>query len=168
MLNKKILYTISGLALFGLYFIATSSQQEAFSTTGDMWFYLKNQILWITLGILTLAAVAKIKTEVYQKYALYFYLFSILSLILVLLPSFGNSAFGAQRWISIFGFNLQPLEFAKITTIIYFAKIFSNHKNINIIHINIDYCVKKEVGTTWHRNSSSISCSNSSLLSKSK
>ncbi|ACZ29062.1 cell cycle protein [Xylanimonas cellulosilytica DSM 15894] len=46
---------------------------------------------------------------------------SLVLLGLPLVPGIGRSINGAQIWISMFGFSLQPAEFAKITLTIFFA-----------------------------------------------
>ena len=76
-----------------------------------------------------------LKTSFIEKYANIFFILSLVSLTLVLVPGIGNNAFGAQRWINIAGFSLQPLEFTKLACIIYFAKVFSKYKNINVVQI---------------------------------
>ena len=40
---------------------------------------------------------------------------------MVLLPGLGKEVYGAQRWLRVFGFELQPSEFAKVAIIIYMA-----------------------------------------------
>jgi len=46
-------------------------------------------------------------------------------LILVLLPGVGRSSFGAQRWLKIGPFSIQPSEFIKIAILIYTADYLS-------------------------------------------
>jgi cell division protein FtsW len=45
--------------------------------------------------------------------------------MVVLIPSIGHTAGGAQSWINLGFFNMQPTEFAKVALIIYFASWFS-------------------------------------------
>jgi rod shape determining protein RodA len=49
--------------------------------------------------------------------------YGIINGLLIAVMALGNSAKGAQRWISIAGFNFQPSEFAKIGLIITLAAI---------------------------------------------
>jgi cell division protein FtsW len=51
---------------------------------------------------------------------------TIILLVAVLIPGIGQKANGARSWIDLGFFNLQPTEFAKLTTIIYLASWFSN------------------------------------------
>jgi len=46
---------------------------------------------------------------------------SLVLLAFVLLPGLGKEVFGAQRWISLFGFQIQPSEFAKSALTLYMA-----------------------------------------------
>ena len=45
-------------------------------------------------------------------------------LLLLLVKVMGTDANGAQRWLSIGGFQFQPTELAKIILILFFAKFF--------------------------------------------
>jgi cell division protein FtsW len=46
---------------------------------------------------------------------------SVVFLAIVLLPGLGKEAFGAQRWVGIFGLQVQPSEFSKLALILYMA-----------------------------------------------
>ncbi len=50
---------------------------------------------------------------------------TVVSLIAV--KFFGTTALGAQRWLSIGGFNVQPSEFAKISAVLLLAAVLDRH-----------------------------------------
>ena len=60
-----------------------------------------------------------------QQLLLPVYIATLVSLLAVKLV--GTSALGAQRWISIGGFNIQPSEFAKLAAILLLAGILAKH-----------------------------------------
>lgn len=55
-----------------------------------------------------------------------FYFFLVLTLIT---PLIGVTINGATRWISVFGFSLQPSEFLRISTIVYTAYLLSRYRD---------------------------------------
>lgn len=57
----------------------------------------------------------------WQRYSIYFLLFSLLLLILVFIPLIGREVNGAYRWIRILGFSFQPSELMKFSLIIYIS-----------------------------------------------
>jgi rod shape determining protein RodA len=72
----------------------------------------KQQILWIIMAVLVILAITSIPGRYFFGFA---YVFYGLSLVLLLMALFmGVSAKGAERWILVAGFKLQPSEFAKI------------------------------------------------------
>ena len=57
----------------------------------------------------------------WQRYSIYFLLFSLLLLIFVFIPLIGREVNGAYRWIRILGFSFQPSELMKLFIILYTA-----------------------------------------------
>lgn len=53
-------------------------------------------------------------------------LYGLTLLLLIAVKFVGTEGLGAQRWITIFGFNLQPSEFAKLGAIITIAAVLSD------------------------------------------
>ncbi len=83
---------------------------------------------WITafVGILVARLLVEISLERIRPFLLSIYLFTIGTLLAV--QVIGTTALGAQRWISIAGFNIQPSEFAKLTAIIVLASVLEGHQ----------------------------------------
>ena len=82
---------------------------------------------WITAVVAIGAAVglSRVALKRLQQLLLPVYIATLVSLLAVKLV--GTSALGAQRWISIGGFNIQPSEFAKIAAILLLAGILAKH-----------------------------------------
>jgi len=80
---------------------------------------------WLTaaVGMALALAMARLPTERLQSWQWPLYGATILSLVAVRLA--GTSALGAQRWISIGGFHVQPSEFAKLAAIVLLAGVLS-------------------------------------------
>ncbi|WP_445636605.1 rod shape-determining protein RodA [Nostoc sp. DSM 114161] len=83
----------------------------------DWWWH------WLVAGIGVLIALflARIRYEILMQCHWVTYGLTNFSLIAVMIA--GTSAKGAQRWISIAGFNVQPSEFAKVGMIITLAAL---------------------------------------------
>jgi len=62
-----------------------------------------------------------VPVALWQKYAVRLFLFSLLLLALVLLPSVGKVVYGARRWISLGPLSFQPSELAKLAVLVYAA-----------------------------------------------
>ena len=54
-----------------------------------------------------------IPIEKYKKLGLWGYVFSVICLLLTLIPEIGVKVGGASRWLNIFGFQFQPVEVMK-------------------------------------------------------
>ena len=71
---------------------------------------------------------SKIDLEIITKYVTPTYLFSLLLLVLVFVPQLGTTTLGASRWINLGFISFQPSEIYKLTSIIFFAYMFSQEK----------------------------------------
>jgi len=133
--KPPLFFLVSSLIIIGIIFISISSLTEANSTIGDKFFFLRKQGFWLLVSLVVFYITSKIKLETIQKLSSIIYLFSIVSLILVLIPGFSNQALGARRWLNLGIFSFQPSEVLKLSSIIFFASHFSkeqfrNFKNL--------------------------------------
>ena len=92
----------------------------------------KQQIIWVAMSLLIIMAIVSIPGRFFYGFAYILYGLSVLLLVLAL--AMGVSAKGAERWIIIAGFKLQPSEFAKIGLLIALARHFSE-KTISLERI---------------------------------
>ena len=85
------------------------------------------------IGSLIVYFLAQIPLQELRKFILPIYFIVILMLIYVQFS--GTSALGAQRWFSFAGFNIQPSEFSKITTILSLASILERRRFSGLSHL---------------------------------
>ncbi len=102
-----------GLSTFGVCFIYSAQ----FSSHGNAW---ANQLLWLTLGAAIYLAVSLVDYRFWLSVAHWFYLACLVPLVVVL---FSSKVYGAQRWIDLGIFKLQPSEPAKIAVLLITASI---------------------------------------------
>ncbi len=105
------------LVLLGTCLIASTQRQVELANWYD-------QLITALIGIVLALFIAKTPLDRIRNYLFPIYFSTIILLLLVSI--FGTSAFGAQRWLSIFGLNIQPSEIAKITSIIVLAGVLDS------------------------------------------
>lgn len=132
---KRTLFPIVSLIIIGITYISLSSLNEAKQTTGDEYFFIKRQLIWLAVGLFAYLFGNTISLQVVKRIDRYlFYLFVFL-LVLVLFPKLGVSSLGASRWLN-FGFiGIQPTEFFKIVTIIFFSHLFTKNGLCSITNL---------------------------------
>lgn len=124
-----LIVIIAAVLIFGLIALASASSVVGFSKFGDIFYYIKRQLLiGVLLGIICLFVAYKLDYHWYQKYAFYFLIISVILLILVFIPGIGFNLKGAHRWIKIGGFLFQPTEVVKLTFLIYLATWLSKRE----------------------------------------
>jgi cell division protein FtsW len=114
------------LTLFGLFMIYDASCIMAFDVFHDKYHYIKDQFVWVVLGFIGLYFFSRLDYHKLYNLALPFFIIAILLLLAVFVPGIGAGAKGANRWINIHGFRLQPAEFIKLELALYLAAWFSN------------------------------------------
>ncbi len=82
-----------------------------------------NQAVRFCMGFGIMLIAALIPPEFYYKIATPFYIFTLVLLILVEIA--GHTGMGAQRWINLGFFKLQPSELMKIAIVLELARYFS-------------------------------------------
>ncbi|USR90946.1 rod shape-determining protein RodA [Phormidium yuhuli AB48] len=87
---------------------------------------------WLTgaLGLVLALTIARWRYENLIQWTWIIYVITNLSLIAVIF--LGTTALGAQRWITIGGFNIQPSEFAKLGLIITLATMLEGRTAANL------------------------------------
>ncbi|QQS38560.1 putative lipid II flippase FtsW [Candidatus Woesebacteria bacterium] len=127
-MDRKLLFSALTLTLIGLVAVADASAPSALSTFSDKYYFLKQQAVWSVIGIGGLIVTSHLNYKLWSKVATPLFGITVILLIMVLIPYFAPNLLGARRWIVIGGFTFQPSELAKITLIMYLAKVAESNK----------------------------------------
>ena len=132
MKSKPLSLIIFTLLTIGLVFISVSSVTEAAYTAGDKLYFIRKQLLWSFLGIITYFIATKISLKLIKQYANQLFFLTLILLIILFLPSLSNVTLGAKRWLDLGFIGIQPSEILKVTAIIFFSKLFSESSGLEI------------------------------------
>ncbi len=92
----------------------------------------RQQVIWVAMALVIILAVISIPGRIFYNLAYVLYGVSLLLLLLAL--AMGVSVKGAERWVVIGGFKLQPSEFAKIGLLLALARYFSE-KSVSLYRL---------------------------------
>ena len=133
-LDPILIVTASALALYGLFMVYSATHQGLESLGEDPGFYLKKQVAFLMLGVIAMIVAATFDYRLVKVYAPIAYGAVVLALLLVLTP-LGDETAGAQRWITLFGFQFQPSELAKLTVVAVLASYLSELREVRLEHV---------------------------------
>lgn len=118
------------LMVYSLLAVYSSSVSVAFSRYGgNTTFFLKSQVMLVVFCLFLIVVIHQLPYRIYSSLAGFFVIVSIL--LLILTPIIGVEINSAVRSIEIpgTGVRVQTSEVAKVSIIIYFARMLSKHQN---------------------------------------
>jgi cell division protein FtsW len=128
--DKMFIFSFLALLTCGLVVFISSSLGIYARDNAKFTSIIFSQIFFgLFLGLIICFITSRINYKIWQKYSFFIFLLSIASALLVFVPGIGISHGGASRWINIFGFSFQPLEFLKLGFIIYLAAWIGQYKD---------------------------------------
>jgi rod shape determining protein RodA len=122
------------LSVYGLLMVYSATHQGLRALGEDPGFYLKKQIVFLMLGLIAMIITATFDYRLVKVYAGIAYGVMLFLLLLVLTP-IGDETAGAQRWITIFGFQFQPSELAKLALVAALAAYLSELREVRLEHV---------------------------------
>lgn len=113
------------LAGVGLMMVLSASGVMAEKYYDDKYYFFRRQVLFALLGIgvMAVAALVSIRKIYRLKYLALGVVVGLL--LLTLFTPLGVEVKGARRWLRIAGLTIQPMEFAKLTLVLYLAWFLS-------------------------------------------
>jgi cell division protein FtsW len=114
-----LFFAVIALLSFGVVMVYSSSAVSAYVNFNDSYYFLKRQIIWVTLGVAAMLLTLNMDYHVWRKYATPTLILTIVLLILVLIPGLGKVVNGARRWLGFGSLYLQPSEIAKLSMVLF-------------------------------------------------
>jgi rod shape determining protein RodA len=133
-LDPTLMITALGLGIYGLLMIYSATHQSQAAFGQDTGVFMKKQLAFLMLGMIALIVMASFDYRLVKVYATVAFVGVMLLLFLVLTP-LGSKAAGAQRWITLFGFQFQPAEFAKLGLVAMLAAYLSEFGRLSLDHV---------------------------------
>jgi cell division protein FtsW len=111
--DRSIIVALIALIGFGVVLVSAASPPVAERIGVDQFHFVKKHIVFLAPALFTLFSVSLLTPKYVWRLSTIVFSFSVLAMLWVLF--FGVEVKGAQRWMSFFGFSLQPSEFAKVS-----------------------------------------------------
>ena len=119
--DALLIFVLAALLTLGTLMIASASYPYASSHYGDGGYYIKRQIIFLSIGIIAMIIFSRIPIEIYKKTAPTYYVICLVLLVIVLFGGFSEGV--AKRWLGIPGtpLSFQPSELMKLGIILMLA-----------------------------------------------
>ena len=130
-IDIQLIVIVFVIAAIGLMVLYSATQPEMYPLTR-----VKKQISFLLMGCVIVFFMVSIDYRAFECLYYPMYLLSIILLVLVLV--WGDSDFGAQRWLNIGGIGIQPSEIVKILIILTLAYSMSLREGK---HSTLDVCI---------------------------
>ncbi len=128
--DKVLLITVAFLVIIGFMAIFSASAPKCIDEGGQPAQFLIKQVICFVVGFIGMRFFTNYD---YKKLADWTTVFAGIIIVLLVLVDFtplGVMVNGAKRWINLFGFQLQPSEFAKPAVVLLLATIFRKDANL--------------------------------------
>jgi cell division protein FtsW len=118
--DKWLFAATVGLALFGVVMVYSASAVMAQRETGSQFHYVIKQGIWTGIGFIVMLAAMQFNYNRLRDRRIV-YGFLLLTVALLLLVFAFPAINGAQRWIKLKGFRIQPSELSKLSLVVFLA-----------------------------------------------
>ncbi|MBI5606408.1 MAG: putative lipid II flippase FtsW [Deltaproteobacteria bacterium] len=116
------------LVIFGIIMIYSASAHLAARRYHNSFYFVQKQLAFAFFGFLAMIAFRFIPYQKFKQWVYWLLGFSLLTLILVLVPGVGSRLGGASRWFRLGGISFQPAEFSKLILVIFLAYSMTRHQ----------------------------------------
>ena len=120
--DKVILAMVVFLLMLSILMVYSSSYALSRENLGSGYHFLKMQIAWIFVGLTVMIFTSLVNYQKYAPFSKQILLVCFGLLVLIFVPGLGVRRGGALRWVHVWKFSFQPVEFMKVGVIIYMAE----------------------------------------------
>lgn len=123
--DRPMLIIILVILALGTIMVFSASFPSALAEKGDSYYYIRNQLLWVSIGGAIMIGLSFINYKFFKMMAIPAAAVAVLLLVLVLIM--GTARGVAQRWLSLGFISFQPSELAKAAMILFLAYYIDKH-----------------------------------------
>lgn len=120
-IDHKLLFVILLTLGIGLMMVASAGVVYGKVRFGDEYYFFKEQLLGLGVGLVFLYVFQRIDYHVWQRFVVPIFFIALGLLVLVFIPGFGTTVYGAARWVQLGPISFQPSEIMKLSIILYLA-----------------------------------------------
>lgn len=121
-----IVIILSGIGLTALFSSSYHFAETVFETP---LYFVRKQVMWLSLGAVAAVAAIRIPMELLRRYIPLLMFISIGFNLLLYIPGLGIESGGAKRWLELGGFSFQPSELIRLSLVLYVAKMLEKNKD---------------------------------------
>ena len=148
--DQAMVCVVIALLALGMVMVYSASvalpDNPKFARYSSTYFLLRHASS-IAVALLAALVVVQIPASVWEKWAPWLFVGSLLLLVIVLIPQVGRVVYGARRWIPLGFTNFQPSEFAKLAMAMYAAGYMVRKMDVkeNFLHAVLPMAVSVAV-----------------------
>lgn len=118
---------VLGMLAIGLVMLFSTSA-FARDSHGDVYFFLKRQVVWLGVGLTVCTVAALVDYHFWQRTWWIWFGLAVIALALCFVPHIGMRINGSRRWVGLGPITFQPSEVAKIAVVFFLAWWFARHE----------------------------------------
>lgn len=119
--DRWLKLSVFALVGIGLLTIASAGVSYGNIRFNDPYYFFKEQLVGLAVGTLLLLVAERVPYQLWRRFVVPLFAVALIFLVLVFIPGFGTTVYGAARWVDIGLFSFQPSEIMKIAIIFYLA-----------------------------------------------
>ena len=121
-----VLVLVGLLLVVGLGAIMSASSVDGILGASDRLAIFRRQVRWVIVGLFLMIIAMLIPYDWYKRSSVWILGISMGGLLLV--PMFGATRGGAQRWLEVGSVTVQPSEFSKLAVVIFLASVLADRR----------------------------------------
>lgn len=152
--DVPLLTTVIILVILGLVIVYDVSVAHAYLDFGDSYYYIRQQLIWVLLGLIIGLFFVNFDYHNLKKFAWIGLISSFALLLAVFIPGLGTSSGGAQRWLNLGFATLQPVEVFKLSAVVWLSTMFEKKAKLITLFVLISTAgvimavLQKDLGST--------------------
>jgi cell division protein FtsW len=118
---------VLGMLVIGIVMLFSTSA-FARDSHGDVYFFIKRQVVWLGVGLIVCAVAAIVDYHFWQRTWWIWFGLALIALSFCFVPHFGMRINGSRRWVGLGPVAFQPSEIAKVAAVFFLAWWFAKHE----------------------------------------